>query len=369
MSISTVMVALTTLCTAIMIGLGFLQRPSREAAIWSSGFIAAMAASYLQTSANLLDNAWLDALSDGLMLLALGLVWVGLRARRGRRPILLSAVIGVTLVVIVTVALTSGTAAEDAVGNVELVVFAAISAATAIELVGVRTAARGVIIPLALSSGLVAVFSLVWLCTDLVGDRLRLVDTLPPTEDFTPVVAAITLVTALTTLLLLTRAENPTSVTATVAGFRVIARDRLARAERFDDAWWSLLDVRLDDPIALREASSALAYSRVLERFASDVAAVFPAEADLDRLEPSRMLVLLPRHEAAVRPLLRALLERVATVSTDQSIAVRLSASIGWASVSRIGYDLDDLITAAAAAADEAQLAGGDRWERASVIA
>jgi hypothetical protein len=138
---------------------GVLAAAVAEAAIWSSGFIAAMAASYLQTSANLLDNAWLDALSDGLMLLALGLVWVGLRARRGRRPILLSAVIGVTLVVIVTVALTSGTAAEDAVGNVELVVFAAISAATAIELVGVRTAARGVIIPLALSSGLVAVFS------------------------------------------------------------------------------------------------------------------------------------------------------------------------------------------------------------------
>lgn len=368
MSTSTIMVALSTLCTAVMIGLGFLQRPSREAAIWSSGFIAAMAATYVQASADIIDNLWLDALSDGLMLLALSMVWVGVRARRGRRIILLPAMIALAVVMIVAVALSSGTVAEDVVGTAELVIFAVISGATAIELVGVRNAPRAVVVPLALSSGLVAVFSLVWLCTDVVGDRIRILDSIPPTEDFTPVVMAITLVTALTTLLLLARAENPSAVTVPVAGFRTIARDRLTRAERFDDAWWSLLDVRLDDPIALREASSALAYSRVLERFVSDVSAVFPAEADLDRVEPSRVLVLLPRHEAAVRPLLRALLERVATVSTDQSIAVRLSASIGWASVSRVGYDLDDLIAAAAAAADEAQLSGGDRWERASVI-
>lgn len=368
MSISTTMVALTTLCTAVMIGLGFLQRPSREAAIWSCGFIAAMAASYVQTSAGLLDTAWLDAVGDGLMLLALGLVWVGIRARRGRHVILLPATILGTVVVTVAVALTTGTAVEDLVGNAELIVFTLVSAAIAIELVGVRNAPRGVIVPLALSSGIVAVFSVVWLCVDLVGDRLLAADHLPETEAFTPVVMAITLVAALTTLLLLARAENPAAVTVTVSGFPTIARDRLTRAERYDDAWWSLLDVRLDDPIALREASSALAYSRVLDRFVSDVSAVFPAEADLHSIEPSRVLVLLPRHEAAVRPLLRALLERVATVSTDQSIAVRLSASIGWASVSRVGYDLDDLIAAAAAAADEAQLAGGDRWERASVI-
>jgi hypothetical protein len=367
MSISTIMVALTTLCTAVMIGLGFLQRPSREAAIWSCGFIAAMAATYAQTSAGLLDNAWLDAVSDGLMLLALGMVWVGIRARRGRRLILLPAMIGGSVVVTVIVALTTSTPVEDLVGNVELVIFTAVSAAIMIELIGIRHAPRGVIVPLALSSGIVAVFSVVWLCVDLVGDRELTADHIPATEEFTPVVMAITLVTALTTLLLLARAENPSAVTVTVPGFRTIARDRLTRAERYDDAWWSLLDVRLDDPIALREASSALAYSRVLDRFASDVSAVFPAEADLHSIEPSRVLVLLPRHEAAVRPLLRALLERVATVSTDQSIAVRLSASIGWASVSRVGYDLDDLIAAAAAAADEAQLAGGDRWERASV--
>ncbi len=365
--IPTIMIALTTLCTAIMIGLGFLQRPSRESAIWSAAFIAAMASSYVQAGTGPEDASWLGAVSDGLMFLALGMVWVGIRVRRGRHHVLLVPTIALSAVLIVTLTLTDGTPMDDAVSLGELLLFTAISAVTAVELVGMRNTPRAVIVPLGLSSGLISVFALIWLCTEFVDDRMRLLGNIPAAQDYTPVIMAITLVTALTTLLLLTRAEIPASVHAPVAGFRSIARDRLERAERFDDAWWSLLDVRLDDPEALREASSTLAFSHVLDRFATDVSAVFPAEADLDRVEPARVLVLLPRHEAAVRPLLRALLERVATISSDQSIAVRLSASIGWASVSRIGYDLDDLIAAAASAADEAQLSGGDRWERAHV--
>ncbi|MBF4561440.1 hypothetical protein ITJ43_04755 [Microbacterium sp. VKM Ac-2870] len=365
--IPTIMIALTTMCTAIFIGLGFLQRPSRETAIWSAAFIAAMASTYVQAGTGPGDAPWLDAIGDGLMFLALGMVWVGIGVRRGRRQVLLVPTIALSALLIITLALTDGTSVDDAVSTGELVLFAAISAVTAFELVGMRHAPRAAIVPLALSSGLVSVFALVWLSTDFVDDRMRLLGNIPAAQDYTPVVVAITLMSALTTLLLLARAEIPAATRASVAGFRTIARDRLERAERFDDAWWSLLDVRLDDPGALREASSTLAFSHVLDRFASDVSAVFPAEADLDRVEPARMLVLLPRHEAAVRPLLRTLLERVATVSSDQSIAVRLSASIGWASVSRIGYDLDDLIAAAASAAEEAQLSGGDRWERARV--
>lgn len=365
--IPAIMIALSTIGTATMIGLGFLQRPSREAAIWSAAFIAAMAATYVQAGTGAGSSPWLEASGDGLMFLALGMVWVGIRVRRDRRQVLLVPTIALAIVLVLALALTDGTAAEDAVAAGELLLFAIISAITAVELVGIRNAPRAVIVPLAMSSGLISIFALVWLCTDFVDNRMRVVGHIPAAQDYTPVVMAITLVTALTTLLLLTRAEIPVSTFTPATGFRTIARDRLERAERFDDAWWSLLDVRLDDPVALREASSTLAFSHVLDRFASDVSAVFPAEADLDRVEPARILVLLPRHEAAVRPLLRALLERVATVSSDQSIAVRLSASIGWASVSRIGYDLDDLIAAAASAADEAQLAGGDRWERARV--
>jgi GGDEF domain-containing protein len=366
--IPTIMIALATVCTATMIGLGFLQRPSRESAIWSAAFIAPMASTYVEGGTGPGDAPWLEASGDGLMFLAVGMVWVGIRVRRGRRQVLLVPTIAVAVVLVFTLALADGTMAEDAVGMGELLLFATISATTAVELVGMRNAPRAVTVPLALSSGLISLFALLWLCTDFVDDRMRLLGNIPAAQDYTPVVTAITLVTALTTLLLLTRAEIPASAHAPLTGFRAIARDRLDRAERFDDAWWSLLDVRLDDPAVLREASSTQAFTHVLDRFASDVSAVFPAEADLDRVTPARMLVLLPRHEAAVRPLLRALLERVATVSSDQSIAVRLSASIGWASVSRVGYDLDDLIAAAASAADEAQVSGGDRWERASVV-
>ena len=75
-------------------------------------------------------------------------------------------------------------------------------------------------------------------------------------------------------------------------------------------------------------------------------------------------VVLLPRPEGAVRPLLSRLLDQVATPDPTQPIAVRVSASIGWASVDTVGYDLDELLDAARGAGVQAHRSGGDRWER-----
>ncbi len=367
--IEPLLITLSTVCTAIMIGLGFLPHPSRESAIWSSAFVAAMVATYFDAASETLGGAWPRALAEALNVAALGLVWVGIRVRIGRRHVLLVPTLLVSALVGVALAVSADTDAQPLVLAVGLVLVAAVSAAIAIELFAVRSAQRATTIPLTIAAGLISVFALIWFVSGLVRHAEDSIGTLLMAQQYAPAVAVVTLVTALVSLLLLVRTEAPVADEDAPTGFRAVAVDRLVRAERFDDAWWSLLDVRLDDPLALREASSALAYTRVLDRFAADVSAVFPAEADLDRVEPNRMLVLLPRHEAAVRPMLRSLLERVSTVSSDQSIDVRLSASIGWASVSLIGYDLDDLIAAAAAAADEAQLSGGDRWERASIVA
>ncbi|KDA05216.1 hypothetical protein DC31_02130 [Microbacterium sp. CH12i] len=76
--------------------------------------------------------------------------------------------------------------------------------------------------------------------------------------------------------------------------------------------WWSLLDIRLDDPDDIRLASSSAAFNAVAEKF------------------------------APTRP----------------------SASIGWAPVAAVGYEFETLVNAASHAAETAYAKGGDRWER-----
>ncbi|MGO8608718.1 hypothetical protein ACC848_37735, partial [Rhizobium johnstonii] len=66
--------------------------------------------------------------------------------------------------------------------------------------------------------------------------------------------------------------------------------------------------------------------------------------------------VLLPRPEGAVRQILANLLEQVATTESD--LSVRLSASVGWAGVDVVGYDLDALVAEASDAASLARHAG-----------
>jgi len=366
--IQPLLITLSTVCTVLMIGLGFLPYPSRESAIWASAFVAVMVATYFDTAAGALGGVWPRVIAESLNIAGLGLVWVGVRVRVGRRWVLLVPTIITAALLGAALLLSAGTPAQPFVVTVGLFLTALVAAAIAIELFAVRTAQRVVTVPLTVAASLISVFAVIWFVASVLQQGIVGVGRLVMAQQYAPTAAVVIMVTALVTLLLLVRNDTPATTSESATGFRAIALDRLSRAERFDDAWWSVLDVRLDDPIALREASSALAYTRVLDRFASDVSAVFPAEADLHRVEPTRIIVLLPRHEAAVRPLLRALLERVATVSSDQSIDVRLSASIGWASVSLLGYDLDDLLAAASTAADEAQLSGGDRWERASII-
>lgn len=369
-SIAPVLITLTTLCTVIMIGVGFLPRPSRESVIWSSAFTSAMGASYLAQAAASADVAPLNAMSAGFALLALGLVWVGVRVRAGRTRVFLlptiAAAIGGTAVLLVLQ--RSPGVALDVAEAVGVVLAAAALIATSTELVALRGATRVAVLPLAVGAGVSSVFALIWVVTRVLrptNDTAAVASAVDTIRADLGIMAIIYLVTALVTTLLLCRTEAAPTDTVPGAGFDRVARDRLSRAERAGDAWWSVLEVRLDDPQVLREASSTLAYSRVLERFANDLLDVVPPEADIEMLDPTRALVLLPRHDPAVRPIIRALLDRLTTVDDDQSITVRLSASVGWASVSMFGFALDDLVHAASAAADDAQRAGGDRWDRA----
>lgn len=365
-----ILITLATVCTVIMIGVAFLPRPCRETAIWSIAFICAMTASYVGAASTPGAPSILGATSIGLVLLALALVWVGLRVRAGRRRVLLVPVIVGAAVVTAGLAVIDLTIGGNASTPVALGVSAVLLVATTVELVSLRSAPRTATAPLTLAAALCAVFVVVWLVSGFLQPSSAPPEVCAAVNALQGNVVAMSsvyLVSALVSVLLLSLERTVAGDDAPTTGFERLADDRLRRAERRGDTSWALLDVRLDDPAALREVSNALAFTRVLERFADDLALALPAEADIDEVDPTRFVVLLPRHDAAVLPIVRDILARISTVEAHQSIAVRLSASIGWASVSACGYERETLARTAADAADEAQRAGGDRWEHAIV--
>lgn len=374
-SIETLLLTVTTLCAAIMIGVGFLPHPSRHAAIWSSAFVCALVATYLNLAvAGGLE--WVRAGAGGLGLLTLGLVWVGIRVHARRARSLLIPVIAGGVVATLALALLGAAGATTVViaHIVSAAVGATLLAATVVELAMTRAAARSSLLPLMVGAGVGFAFTVLWLLTvalnpgaEAVVDPTTTIPSLGSNMVDGVVVAIVYLVTALVTLVLLALPDAVPAELESNGAFDCIANERLARAQHADDTWWSVLDVRLDETLALREASSALAFARVVDRFALNVTETMPAEADLHRVDPTRFLVLLPRHDSAVRPILRTLLDRVSTVSEGQFAALRLSTSVGWSNVAVCGWDLEALTLAAGDACDAAQRAGGDRWERALV--
>ncbi|GAA5035527.1 hypothetical protein ACFQRL_00915 [Microbacterium fluvii] len=368
------LVMLTTFATAVYIGLGFLPRPSRAAAMWAIAFAVAMVSSYVWVAADAAGNVTLRAIASGIELGAVAFVWSGLRARRDAPPLWQIAV-AFTVVVSTALGLTADTELFSAVFRV-IFMSAAVFAALAIaELVRLGPHLRDEALPLALSSAAFMIFGVISVLDGIIqlsnsgtvaadGDALEMV------RELNVMGSLVYLMAALISLLLLTRAEpGDQAPVAAASRFRSVAEDRLRRAGEAHDRWWSVLDIRLDDPADLREASSTAAFLRVTESFAADVRAIMPPDADIEARGTAAFVVLLPRPEGAVRQLLSQLLERVATPTEDQPIAVRLSASIGWAGVDAHGYTLDTLLAAARTAGDRAEIAGGDRWERALVEA
>ena len=83
--VQTLLISLTTVCTAMMIGLGFLPQPSRESAIWSIAFIAVMVSTYFGAAADAFGDVWTRAIGEGLNIAAVGPLWGGGGRRLGGR--------------------------------------------------------------------------------------------------------------------------------------------------------------------------------------------------------------------------------------------------------------------------------------------
>lgn len=358
-------VALTTLATVLFIGLGFLPRPSRATALWSTAFAVAMVGSYVWLAQDHVASEPLRALGSGLTIAPMPLLWSGLRAYRGRerQHLMIGYLFGLLSPVILL--LSSFAGVYGVAVRVLFTVTAVFAGLIIVELVGLGPRVRDEALPLVGVSAAFIVFAVIIDVNGLLvmGGLIGGSDALALMRDMNLVGMAVYVVCALVTTLLLTvRSEE--AVASPRDAFERTARGRLDRARAADDDWWSLLDIRLDDPDDIRTASSTAEFNAVAYKFARDVDSVLPADADIEQVDSTRFLALVPRSQGGVRELLAELLERVARTEHDRSLPLRLTASIGWAPVSAAGYEFETLTANADEAARRAHAEGGDRWER-----
>jgi GGDEF domain-containing protein len=236
----------------------------------------------------------------------------------------------------------------------------------AFELLRDQPPARDIVMPLALAASGFVVVAVVSAGSALVAGDASTDAQLSALRGMNAVGTLVISTCAAFTLVLLVRAET---VTRGDAGAAERARRRLRKAEAQNDAAWSVLDIRLDDPEDLREASSTAAFARIADRFHDDIQESPPPSADAERVDDAWAVVLIRGSDEAIRFHIRAILSRVSVIDDGSSLSgIRSSASIGWASAATSGFDYDVLAAEAARAAARARAAGGDQWKRATEV-
>jgi GGDEF domain-containing protein len=361
--------AITTLATILTIGIAFLVRPSAATLYWAFAFVLAMAATYGVVMGDLSDNETLRRASLGALLGAPALLWSGFRAHWGLRPHVWA---GPALAMASAVALALAPSQAWFVWGYRTAFLAASVFAGLFLVDWVRVPARRhdrLLLPLAIVS---AAFVVVGLASFVAGFLF------PPSDgdDFVlqRMISSIGMLAyvgcALVAVVGLPARDaafspNTGGATPEWQRFEQTASERLLRAQMTAETW-SVVYLRLDDAIDIRQTAGASAFARLSTRFEEEVRATFPAESDVVAPSPGSVVALVPRPDATVRESLRATLERVPQLDAAGSLPIRPTASAGWAPATILGYDLDALVYTAREAAVLASEKGGDRWERVS---
>lgn len=351
-----------TLGTVMIVGLGFLHRPSRSALLWSLAFVLAMTSTWVAVTGAILEAETIRRAGLGLMLGAPALIWSGFRARRGVRALpwigavqaVLSAGVFVAAPDITAYGLTFRLAFLGAAVFAGLTVWELRRAADRLE----RLA-----LPLSIVSGTFVALGLAVLVAGLAAPAAMGDLTLP--RVLNGLAMLVYLVCATVSLLYFT-SVSPGGVHTPLSWphFVATASDRLRRAQHGREESWAVLVVRLDDPVQLRSAAGENSWARLVSQFEAIVAESFPAEADLGRETRGRVVVVVARPGAVLREHVRTVLRRITEIDVATHIDVQLSASVGWVPAETEGFDLTALIAAADRAAAAATEQGGDRWER-----
>jgi len=361
------LVAVVSICTAAVIGLVVLHRPDRAAIAWGAAFGLGLLGTYVWVAAIELELPAMRALASGLMLCAEPLLWLGVRFYAGRRSSWQAAIMFVALVPIM-LALTAESEVFPVFFRLCFAGAGVFAALMTFELLRLKNVPRDILLPLMLASGafaLTAVLNLLWafMAPQLDGDAQIAV-----LRDFNSIGTLVTSVAATLTILMLARMQSPNRAGSSAAPDAVI-RGRIERVRAHQEAAWSLLDVRLDGIVDLRESTAPSDFARMLKRFTGRVVAALPPSADVAAIDDGRLLVLVPGSEEAVTHHMRTLLGRVSSMDErDDPSAIRISASVGCATVLEARFDYDKLLALADERARRAAGLGGDRWERTSRI-
>lgn len=362
--VMTSMIAVVTVLTVVVIALVTLARPSRTTVTWGIAFGLAMLGTYIWFAGHQLEAPALRALASGMLLGFEPFIWLGLRMFNGRRQ-RMSLVVATATLFPVVLLVTVGTVAYQPAFHAVFLAAAVYAALIIRELSRLVPAQRDVVMPLALASGAFVVVAVVAACSALWRSGVSAETQLESVRGVNTVGTLVLSTCAAFTIVLLVRGG-----TAVAAGDRTAISARLARAQQQGDSAWSVLDIRLDDPVDLDEASTGADFAAIIERFHRDVLATLPVDADVDRVDDGQVFVAIRGSDEAIRHHLRALLNRVSTIEADASaFGIRVSASIGWASVATVGFDVSSLRDAADAAGRAARADGGDCWKRAGAIA
>lgn len=361
--VSTSLVAMVTLLTVLVFALATLARPSRATTAWGIAYGLGMLGTYAWVAAHEMQNATLQAAASGLMISFEPVIWLGLRMHFGKRPIWWP-VIAFVVAAPVLLTVSAETATFHGVFRVIFLIAGVFAALIAYELFSSDTPRRDIILPLALISCAFAIVAVVGAAAMLFNTAMSPVMQLAVIREINGVGTLVAGTCTAFTVVLLVRADGPPADSRAQGALR--ARRRLQKAQSQRDPGWSILDVRLDDPADLRAASTGAGFGLIVDRFHENVFDGLPAAADADRIADECSIVIIHGSEEAVEHHIRTLLRRISALEggTETNAGIRLSASIGWATVSEVGYDYDDLVAAAGEGAQRAREKGGDRWER-----
>jgi hypothetical protein len=351
-----------TLATVMVIGLGFLHRPSRAALLWSLAFVLAMSSTWISVAGSVIGDEAVRRAGLGLMLGAPALIWSGFRARRHVRALSWIAV----LQSIATAAAFVLAVDLHVYGMTFRVAFLGAALFAGLTIAEIRRAAdrmERLALPLTVVSagfvGLAVAIVVAGLALPSNAQDLQLPRIL------NGLAMLIYLVCATVSVLYFT-SVSPVGMLAASSWpqFSVTAADRLVRARRAQEISWAVLAIRLDDPDQIRSTVGENSWNRIVAAFEALVAATLPAEADIGCPARGRVIAVVCRPGPVLREHVRTLLRRITEMDADEWSDVQLSASVGWVPAESAAYDLTTLVQRAEGAALTASGLGGDRWER-----
>ena len=351
-----------TLATVMVIGLGFLHRPSKAALLWSLAFVLAMSSTWISVMGSVIGEEAVRRAGLGLMLGAPALIWSGFRARRNVPALPWIAVVQPAVSAVAFIL-----AIEPAVyGMAFRVAFLGAAVFAGLTIVEIRHAAdrwERLALPLTVvSAGFVALAAAIVVAGLALPSNAQ---DLQLPRILNSLAMLIYLVCATVSILYFTSVSPVGTLAATSwPQFTVTAADRLARARRAHETSWAVLAIHLDDPEQIRSTIGENSWNRVVTAFEALVASSLPAEADLGRPARGRMVAVVCRPGPVLREHVRILLRRVTEMDAEEWTDVQLSASVGWVPAEAAGYDFDELVRQADSAALTATRLGGDRWER-----